>query len=192
MGYISMDKRCSNFTVEAVAILKAMRLMENVRNEKNIIIYTDALIVIQAIINIIKLALIQIDILEIRKKYFKLSTEIYRKNKKMVIFWFPAHIGETGNEITDRLAKEATEEESTRKIEVSIGDLSVIYKDEMKRNTTKECNIQGRHKGKEYYNTRSNYILNEQLDKIGASKPYCVCRMELDKKRRAEDTENNT
>lgn len=169
---LSIDKRCSNFTAEAVAILKALQLMKNRRIKNNIIIYTDALSVIQAVRNNKIGAYVNSYILEIRKKYFDLMKKEYRKNKRIIICWVPAHIGIKGNEIADELAKEATMEEKTREIEVPMEDLKCLYKEEMRTNTIKMIKTLGRVKGTEYFNS---YYKEER------SKPWFV---ELNEKRK--------
>lgn len=78
MGYmLSIDKNCSNYTAEAVTILEALQLMQNQKNNKDTIIYSDALSVLQAIANNKINVYINIHILEIRKKYFELKKERY-------------------------------------------------------------------------------------------------------------------
>lgn len=160
MGYmISIDKKCSNFTEEAVAILKAMQLMINKENGKDIIIYSDALSVIQAVTNNNLSVYINVYILEIRKKYFELKNKEYRVGKKIVLCWVPAHIGVEGNEIADQLVKKATTEEHTQDMEVPLENLKRNYKEEMRKKSILEIKQQGNTKGKEYFN---NYFKEDE------------------------------
>lgn len=48
----------------------------------------------------------------------------------MILAWIPAHIGIAGNEIVDQLAKQGTEEEWTRELKITYGDLKEEYKKE--------------------------------------------------------------
>lgn len=85
IGYmLSIGKRCLNFTAEAIAILKALQLMENQRNEKDIIIYTNTLSVIQALINNKISAYTNKYVLGIRKKYFELSKTCGKSLKDLI------------------------------------------------------------------------------------------------------------
>lgn len=210
MGYmVSLEKSCSNYTAEAVAIVKSMQLMINQKSKKDIIIYSDALSVLQAIMNNKISVYVNRYILEIRRKYFELKKEKDREGKKIVICWVPAHIGVEGNEIADQLAKEATSEEHSEELEVPYEDLKSTYKKEMYEKTVTKIIQQGRMKGREYFSNfykrdeskpwfngmnksrqyitwinrmRSNhYNLNESLARVGyISSARCSCGYEVE------------
>lgn len=68
-------------------------------------------------------------VLEARKRIYEIEKE---ENRKVILAWIPAHIGINGNEIVDQLAKQGTEEERTRELKVSYGDLKEEYKKEVR------------------------------------------------------------
>lgn len=150
--YWCLPKECSIFTAEAFAIKSALEHIHT-KQEGNwtneIIILSDSKSVLQALSKNKIDAYTNKYILEIKYWYNKIKTE-FRKN--ITFIWIPAHKGIEGNEIADKIAKEATEEKEHGEIEVPISDLKSLFKKEtwiMTQNTIKE---EARHKGKDYFN----------------------------------------
>ena len=99
-----LDDRCSNNQAEQLAIVKALEEIERTtqipRNQRTAIIYTDSRITIDSLTNSrTHNRLIE----EIRKKV----TILERLSWTINLSWIKAHVGIHGNELADRLAKEA-------------------------------------------------------------------------------------
>jgi len=99
-----LEDRCSNNQAEQVAIRKALEEIELLDKESitplTAIIYTDSRVSLDALCNPnIHAFLIE----EIRRKIANLE----RNNWSIKFAWVKAHAGTQGNEIADRLAKEA-------------------------------------------------------------------------------------
>lgn len=111
---IATGKFSTNFRAEADALKKAAeRLTRNHnRTHDNIVIFTDALSVLQALQN------------PKSKELDRLSGTLatLAKSANLTLQWIPAHCGVQGNEIADALAKEGGKLDQT--------DTSVPYKDE--------------------------------------------------------------
>lgn len=87
-----MDKMTSIFQAEATAILRAIN---EVRDNVKTVILTDSLSTVKAISTNQKQ---DITVLNIKKKLME---------KHLKIAWIPGHVGISGNEMADRLAREA-------------------------------------------------------------------------------------
>jgi ribonuclease HI len=99
-----LDDRCSNNQAEQLVIVKALEEIEGTtqtpRNQRTTIICTDSRITIDSLRNSrTRNRLIQ----EIRKKV----TILERLSWTINLSWIKAHAGTNGNELADRLAKEA-------------------------------------------------------------------------------------
>ena len=101
-----LDKRCSNYQAEQLAIVKALEVIEthqvNHNEHRTAVITTDSKItlgLIRSAKNHNHLAE------EIRKTAVTLN----KKNREIEFKWVKVHAGIYGNEIVDRLAKEATQ-----------------------------------------------------------------------------------
>jgi ribonuclease HI len=100
-----LDKRCSNNQAEQLAIVKALEALEtqtaNHNAHKTAVIYTD----IKITMNSIRSAKNHnYSVAEIMKRAVNLN----KKNWRIGFKWVKADVGIYGNEIADRLAKEAT------------------------------------------------------------------------------------
>lgn len=87
-------------------------------------------------------------ILEIKKLYYRLKKE---RDKRILLLWIPAHKGIQRNEIADRLAKEATEEEDDKGTEVPIAEFKKTFIAETWIMTQNTIVQESRIKGKEYF-----------------------------------------
>ncbi|XP_071579160.1 uncharacterized protein [Temnothorax nylanderi] len=119
---MSLHYQCSSYTAEAFAVKSALQIMkmQHAERKKDIVIFSDCKSVLQAIynnhINVHKNKYIT----EARILIYELEV-VHGKN--VVLVWIPAHVGITGNEMADALAKEAANEEADPTIEIPVGDL---------------------------------------------------------------------
>ena len=104
-----LDNRCSNNQEEQLAILKALEKLEVLNrhsiNPLSTIIFTDSRISLDSLQNYNHGFLVE----EIRKKVATLE----RSGWQIMFLWVKAHIGVHGNEMADKVAKEAARSTTT-------------------------------------------------------------------------------
>ncbi|GFT03493.1 putative RNA-directed DNA polymerase from transposon X-element [Trichonephila clavipes] len=99
-GY-RLDTSCSIFTAEAVAIYRALQLIDSTMPRKYCI-YTDSMSVLEALENYHdRCHPVVCTILDI-------TSRLYSKGLDIVFCWLPSHVGIIGNEQADSAAKSAT------------------------------------------------------------------------------------
>ncbi|GFV77800.1 RNA-directed DNA polymerase from mobile element jockey [Trichonephila clavipes] len=99
-GY-RLDTSCSIFTAEAVAIYRALQLIDSTMPRKYCI-YTDSMSVLEALENYHdRRHPVVCTILDI-------TSRLYSKGFDIVFCWLPSHVGIIGNEQADSAAKSAT------------------------------------------------------------------------------------
>ncbi|GFV94243.1 probable RNA-directed DNA polymerase from transposon X-element [Trichonephila clavipes] len=99
-GY-RLDTSCSIFTAEAVAIYRALQLIDSTMPRKYCI-YTDSMSVLEALENYHdRCHPVVCTILDI-------TNRLYSKGFDIVFCWLPSHVGIIGNEQADNAAKSAT------------------------------------------------------------------------------------
>jgi len=99
-----MDTRCTNNQAEAFAILKALEYIQtNKANEedKEVTVHTDSRTTLDSLNNANKHTYL---IEEIRQKVHEMEIREWRIRFR----WIEAHAGRSGNELADKLAKEAS------------------------------------------------------------------------------------
>lgn len=145
---MSMAKESSTFTAEAFAIRTALKIIYNDVSNKNkdIIILSDAKSVLEAIDNNQLNVYHNKYVVEIKE--MKISREL---GKRVIYVWIPAHVGIQGNEMADKLAKEATGEKEDPSITVPIGDFRKIFKLATWNMTQDILVREAQFKGKFYY-----------------------------------------
>lgn len=127
--YVSIDNHCNSYTAEACAISEALKWCKMREVSEDILVLTDSRSVLCALSSNKISAYINEYILEIRKRYFELSRKVIRESKKIIIGWIPAHKRIYGNEVADKLAKEATLDEPCRELKVPLKDMSKKTRD---------------------------------------------------------------
>ncbi|GFX38937.1 RNase H domain-containing protein [Trichonephila clavipes] len=99
-GY-RLDTSCSIFTAEAVAIYRALQLIDS-NMPRKYCIYTDSMSVLEALENYNdRCHPVVCTILDI-------TSRLYSKGLDIVFCWLPSHVGIIGNEQADSAAKSAT------------------------------------------------------------------------------------
>jgi ribonuclease HI len=107
---LKLDSRCSNNQAEQLAIIKALEAIESIHtadiNTRTATIFTDSKITLDSLQNASNHAYL---IEEIRKRVAILENSKW----KIEFSWVKAHVGIYGNEMADRLAKEAARSKDT-------------------------------------------------------------------------------
>lgn len=146
--FFHLPRQFTIFSAEAFAIKSALEIMWRDRKKgMDIIILTDSQSVLQAVNNYQMNVYNNRYITEIRNIYFKLSKEM---GNKIMLIWIPAHQGIRGNELADKIAKEATEEKESIEIEIPIKDLTKNFKKETWIKTRNTLTYESRYKGIDY------------------------------------------
>lgn len=96
---------CSIFTAEAFAVFRSLQYIKS-SPFKKFVIFTDSLSLIQSIEMENQKNSIVLSI-------FKILDEIFKQNKRVVFCWVPSHCGIPGNELADKAAKQALNQEIT-------------------------------------------------------------------------------
>ena len=99
----SINRDASIYTAECIAMLEAFNLA--IKTKQNCYhIYSDSLSVIISLQSISISVKVNPIILEIKQKY----NELLSRKSKVKLYWIPSHVGISGNETVDELAKAAT------------------------------------------------------------------------------------
>ncbi|GFT69241.1 RNase H domain-containing protein [Trichonephila clavipes] len=99
-GY-RLDTSCSVFTAEAVAIYRALQLIDS-NMPRKYCIYTDSMSVLEALENYNDRCH------PVVCKILDITSRLYSKGFDIVFCWLPSHVGIIGNEQADSAAKSAT------------------------------------------------------------------------------------
>ncbi|GFT54970.1 RNase H domain-containing protein [Trichonephila clavipes] len=99
-GY-RLDTSCSIFTAEAVAIYRALQLIDS-NMPRKYCIYTDSMNVLEALENYDDRCH------PVVCKILDITSRLYSKGFDIVFCWLPSHVGIIGNEQADSAAKSAT------------------------------------------------------------------------------------
>ncbi|XP_024885282.1 uncharacterized protein LOC112463245 [Temnothorax curvispinosus] len=149
---ISLPRHCSSFTAEAFAIKAALELMILQRDSRDghIIIMSDCKSALSAISNNLLNVHKNRCATEARHLIFALEED---HDKRVVLVWIPSHVGIAGNEAADELAKKAEglREEPDFDIEVSVGDLMALAREEIWFTTQASIRRDSAYKGSFYF-----------------------------------------
>jgi ribonuclease HI len=130
---VNLEKRCSNNQVEQIAIYKALEEIDLLDREGSnpltAIIYTDSRISLDSLRNPENHSYL---VEEIRRKVASLE----RKEWRIKFSWVKAHARTRGNEIADRLAKDAARSGGTEYVFARIPK-STLYKEAREAATEK-------------------------------------------------------
>lgn len=121
--------------------------------DKDILIFTDSMSSCEAIkSNRISVHMTDAAI-NIREAVSKFKNRNMRgeKDRNVVIGWIPGHRGIEGNEMADKLAKEATENNHDARIKVPHMDWKAHYKEEVSGRTRSRNESEGKYKGVQFF-----------------------------------------
>ena len=141
----------SIFTAELYAIKLALLRLKTSYN-LSCTIYSDSLSAIQAIQNQAKNRLI----LEIRE----IIPQLTKRKIKVTLCWIPGHVGISGNEEADKLAKEATNLNSASTQELPPSDIKPIIKQKLRQIWKEEWENERSVKSKEIFDSPLHHPLN--------------------------------
>jgi ribonuclease HI len=121
---LKLDSRCSNNQAEQLAIVKALEAIESLHNKvinpRTATIFTDSRVTLDSLRNVNNHACLVEDI---RKRVASLENCEW----KITFSWVKAHVGIYGNELVDRLAKEAARSNGTSIASNSIPENTLYY-----------------------------------------------------------------
>lgn len=145
-----MPSQCSTFTAEAFAIKAALEIVakDNKSTKKNIIIFSDCKAVLQGINNNRLNIYHNKYILNIKEISSKLKKE---KKMRILLIWIPSHRGIIGNELADHLAKQGAAEENNNTMEVPIGDMRRIFREDSWQRTQRRITDEASFKGRQFF-----------------------------------------
>ncbi|CAK9798615.1 RNA-directed DNA polymerase from mobile element jockey [Anthophora plagiata] len=162
---LSLNKNVAIFTAEPAALKLAAELASQNRNQPYVI-WTDCLSIIQSFH--------QQNYSQRTNKYLRATKEAiinFNHNNApntITVAWIPAHRGITGNEETDKIAKEATKQDSNQAGKISLDNLNSTWKNQMWEDTNNytEANLKGTLYFQTFYeNKRKPWFHNKKLPK---------------------------
>ncbi|XP_076645575.1 uncharacterized protein LOC143355022 [Halictus rubicundus] len=129
----SINLSASVFTAECAAISQAINIFHD--SDKPLIICSDSLSAIMSLDNPCINTKTNFHIVDIKQKSIELAS-LHQNDKFVVFIWIPSHCGIRGNEIADRLAKEATQITHSPLHKIPYTDFRERYKEEMWKDFT--------------------------------------------------------
>lgn len=145
----SINNLASIYTAECIALNEACDIaLQN--TDKNVIILTDSLSALQKLKNLNFDIKSNSYIYEIKNKAIEFS-KLSTNNSKIKLIWIPSHIGISGNEQADKIAKIATNNPSNPNTRIPFTDLRQKFKLDSKKETEKTIRELSVTKGTEYF-----------------------------------------
>lgn len=112
-----IDKQCSIFTAECYAILQALQYVQNVTNDK-ILVISDSKSVLLALENTTLNCKANYLLIHIKK----ILNHLFKSGKVVNFLWVRSHCGITGNEVVDRATRQAPNEDHSNTLKVPGSD----------------------------------------------------------------------
>lgn len=144
---ISIHNTASIFTAECIALNKAMDIAL-ANPGKDFRVFSDSLSALSSLQNLKYSIKVNPYIVEILKKYIEFESN---GAGTIEFIWIPAHVGITGNENADHLAKLATKSPPDRAYTIPFTDFREIFKKKCYSETTQQILDQSSTTGKKYF-----------------------------------------
>ncbi|XP_066596498.1 uncharacterized protein [Prorops nasuta] len=141
----SINQEASIFTGQAIALLRALELLTEI-NFSAAYIYSDSISVLQAIANPYRHSKINPYVLKIKKILNGIL-----KNKIILLYWIPSHVGIKGNDKVDKLAKEACVKTPSSNITLPYTDFFELFGRKAVINFKNSLFQEGTYKGTIYF-----------------------------------------
>ena len=120
---------CAIMTAELIAIRDTLSHINRMKTEREIVILSDSLSGLQALIGSDKTSKRYDILVEINTIY----TELYKKGKNITLAWIPSHCGIDGNEEADTLAANATNKTAVDKdVKLGTREMKTLIKDRIR------------------------------------------------------------
>lgn len=166
---ISISNKATIYTTEAVAIEKAIQIANTKYREKDVLIITDSLSVLQGLMGNdngrrkkrkgeknIRIGRIRESLLVREKEHKERSNEDLVTIGKIRVAWVPAHKGIPGNEKADNKAKEMTNDIPDNQIKIPLEDMKVTIMEWAWKNSNRQMKMEGNVKGIKYFKLKIN------------------------------------
>ena len=168
-GY-SINNKAIIFTTEVIVIERVLEIAIMKYEQKDVIIFTDSMSAIAAILN-------EKDEYEENTRIGSIRGKLMEREKrscnnrqinsgtgsegKLRLAWIPAHVGISGNEKADAVAKESTRGIPDNVIKIPAKDIQTGMENQAWRKSARDMKEEGRYKGVKYFSLDNNKLVKK-------------------------------